>query len=678
VKSRGRAPYPIGSERPAVGPAATPQALRHLPHVDGLRGLAVLLVVAGHAWPAAVPGGFIGVDMFFVISGFIITRQILAERAQKRFVYTQFLARRVRRLVPAAFVCLAVVSLCAAVLLLPDALVAYARNLVATALFYANIYDLQHVSYFAAPAETKPLLHMWSLSIEDQFYLSWPLVLGLVEFLAPSRRLLLPLIAAATAASLAYAAIIVRNAPDYAFYALLPRCFPLLFGCGLAVASAGGVSRARLAALPRTLLELLAFAAVGASALWLDGGSAYPGLATLPVCLGTLLWIVLGREDRSVTGRMFGLPILVLIGQMSYSLYLWHWPLLALARYRLGRSLSAGEAALLVALAVLAAALSWRFVERPFRRAAVVPFRQLGLAAASIALTCGFAAAVVAGKGWSWRLDGPRRDLYAQMASSNPFRAACDGAQQAFANDARCTFGRRASAAAPFDIAIFGDSNADHFVPMIADLAARRGLAGRQVTQSTCAPLIGASRERPEREEAACIDYQDTILAFLARNPHLKLAVLSAVWAGYYGPLHPNRLAGEAHPEREDFEAFVAATVHLLRGRGIKVLIIGQIPHFKSFPLPCFLNAVETGSPDGRCGVSRATIEAELDRSLTLFHRLETEDPGVSLFDPAAVLCGPEVCSPFKDGLFAYHDFGHLNAVGAAALARYGMLPNDL
>lgn len=650
--------------------------------MDGLRALAVALVVVFHAWPSLVPGGFIGVDVFFVISGFIITRQLAAEIEGGTFSYTAFLGRRIRRLVPAALVCCALVTVAASAILMPEALTDFAESLAAVWTMAVNVYFYLNTGYFDGPAAEAPLLHMWSLAVEDQFYLTWPLLLVLLFGRLGTRPRIVAAALALAALSLAHSEISASRNPSFAFYLPFSRAFELLAGCALALAQPflALAGRARsVHALPRRMLvlvDLAGLALVLGSAFAINSETRFPGLSVVPTVVGTVLLIGAGLIGPTPVARLLSLRPSVVIGKMSYSIYLYHWPVLALATYWLGRSPDASEAALLVGASLVLAALSWLLVEqwatRRLQLGTKAPGALMRWTVAGAIPLCVFAGAVIASRGWPQRLDAPAYAVYRAASAGNPLRPACDGYDLALRNNARCTFGHPLGKNSSYDIAIFGDSNADQFVPMVAELAEQAGLSGRQVTQSSCGPLIGASAGRAPYLEEQCALYQETILKFLDRNPDLKIAVLSSVWSNYWTPL-ANRVSSDAEPP--SFEHFAAQTIQLFRKRGIKVLVIGQIPHFQSFSLRCLAEAHRRDTEDRDCVLPRESLSREMFSAQAMLETIDRADEGVSFVDMLDLLCTTSSCSAFKDDVLLYRDRGHLNAMGAQYLARFASLP---
>lgn len=342
-----------------AGPERSRQ--HYFPDLDGLRALAVVPVVLYHAGAHWLPGGFVGVDIFFVLSGFFITRLLAADLEQRRFSIWRFYERRARRILPALFFALAVTALAASLILTPPDLIDFAKSLLATLGFGSNIYFWQTSGYFAQAAELKPLLHTWSLAVEEQYYILFPPALWIVARFG--RRLVLPLFALAAVVSFALCvwAAYTPYLPA-SFYWLPTRAWELLVGALIALAPAMALSR-RL----RDMLSLGGLVLIAGSLFLINERMAFPGWAAIFPVAGAALLVIAsvaggGLGNLALTGR----PT-VFVGQISYSLYLWHWPPLALATYLLFRPPNALEAAGLVALAVIGAVVSWRFVEQPFR-----------------------------------------------------------------------------------------------------------------------------------------------------------------------------------------------------------------------------------------------------------------------------------------------------------------------
>ncbi len=349
--------------------------------IDGLRAVAVVPVVLYHAGLGWVPGGFVGVDVFFVISGYLITSILALELTAGRYSITDFYVRRARRLLPALAGLLLFCSLAATLLFMPYDLKEFGQSIVASSLSASNIYFWLKVGYFDSGATLKTLLHTWSLSIEDQYYLVFPV------FLLGASRLTKRhwpwAIAAALLVSLAVGAVGAYRAPTAAFYLLPSRMWELLLGSLLAIRPLPLGSRRLREGLAALGLALILFAVFCYST-----DTVFPGLAALPPCLGAVLVIRYSPGTR--TAKLLSLGPLVWIGLISYSLYLYHWPLIVFARYLLIPDQGTfGYLALPICLVSVGAAyLSYRFIETPFRRGGVWRSRPRLFLAAGAALGC--------------------------------------------------------------------------------------------------------------------------------------------------------------------------------------------------------------------------------------------------------------------------------------------------
>lgn len=349
-------------------------ALKYRPDIDGLRAVAVLSVLAFHAEISKVSGGFVGVDVFFVISGYLISSIVFAEIAASQFSVIGFYERRIRRIFPALFGMLAVCSIVAAIFLLPTELVNYSKSALAATLSASNFYFWNHSGYFDSPT-SQPLLHTWSLGVEEQFYILFPLFLIGVRKLFP--RYLRASVVIFFFTSLLASAVIVSQSEKTAFYMLYTRAWELLLGT---ILSLGMLPRIQSASL-RNLATIVGIGMIGVSVIVYTNDTPFPGLSALPPCVGSALIIWAGETGPSLVGAVLSWRPLVFIGLISYSLYLWHWPVIILRHlgvlWGAGAFASNRHAALLsshrfdmvieIALSLVLAVLSWRFVERPFR-----------------------------------------------------------------------------------------------------------------------------------------------------------------------------------------------------------------------------------------------------------------------------------------------------------------------
>lgn len=349
--------------------------MKYRPDIDGLRAVAVLIVFAFHMNKAGFSGGFVGVDVFFVISGYLISYIVFSEIAESRFSITGFYERRIRRIFPALFGMLVAFTLFAAIYLLPNELSGYGESLLATTLSASNFYFLQHSIYFDAPT-LYPLLHTWSLGVEEQFYIVFPIVLVIARRLFPHR--LRTTVVVLFLLSLAASAWVVTRSPVTAFYMLYTRAWELLMGTLL---SLGIFPRIKNLVI-RNLAAVAGIGLIAYACLVFTGNTPFPGLSALIPVVGSALIIGVGESGTTLVGAVLSWRPVVFIGLISYSLYLWHWPVIVVQHLQVLGKMEHGTVAI---SSFLLAVFSWAFIERPFRSGQLrMSGRPLFVAAASV------------------------------------------------------------------------------------------------------------------------------------------------------------------------------------------------------------------------------------------------------------------------------------------------------
>ncbi|MFG1401628.1 acyltransferase family protein [Xanthobacter sediminis] len=640
--------------------------MRYRADISGLRALAVIPVVLFHANPVLAPGGYVGVDVFFVISGYLITSVIAAELDKGGFSLARFYDRRVRRILP-AYVAMALATTLVALVLLPPALlIGYGEQLKAASTFLANRYFLSVASYFGPVAEEQPLLHTWSLSIEEQFYLFWPLLLaGLAH---PRLKRLRPVVVYALIAASLFLA--TRNAvlrPGPAFYNFAGRAWELLLGATLALGLLPRLRRPLVA-------EILAAAGVvmilAAVALF-DRHTVFPGASALVPTLGALFVLWAGAEGRvTAAGRVLALAPLAFVGLISYSLYLWHWPILVFLRLQNGPHLSPVQVAGAVAAAVALATLSWRFVENPFRRAGFTTLRTelrsiaLGLGVLAVLVATGFV--LVLAQGLPAR--APARALEAERAVADVWRGtkACLLGPNQTVPPAGCRFGDPA-AGAP-QIALWGDSLANHHGPALDELARQMGFGLVQVTKAGCAPRRpeDAANAPRTKEGGVCNAFRGASLKSILDDPAIRIVVIGGNWG--------------AEGRLDDDLASLAAVVGEITATGRGVVLVAPAVAFASGGGHCVARRRFMGQDDEGCGLPAAEAEAGPRRVEGAFAAMAA-NPLVRVVLPRLRFCDAVACRPLVDGKVAMTDGGHLNVTGSLALrndigaALEGLLP---
>jgi peptidoglycan/LPS O-acetylase OafA/YrhL len=653
---------PVLEKRMPAGLSAafTEADMKYRPDIDGLRAIAVIAVVLFHAGVPHISGGFVGVDIFFVISGYLITGLILNDMAQGRFSIVAFYERRARRILPALFTVLLAASIAAYALLMPDRARAFGQSLVATVFFYSNILFWHQSDYFQASL-VKPLLHTWSLAVEEQFYIAYPLFLFAVRRYF-SKRYVLALLPVFVL-SLASCIWGVSAHRSMTFFLGPARAWELLLGGLLAIPVIPPV-RHRVTA---NLLGLLGLGFVAYSFVRLSGALPFPGANALYPTLGAALIIYSGAASGTIVARGLSAKPVVFIGLISYSLYLWHWILFVFVRAYLIRALTGWEVAAEIAVCILIASLSWKFVEAPFRgrrgrdgfsRQSI--FTGAALGSAVLASVGGF---LYVTHGLPSRFDSQVLELYAGKNDSwnrhdECFRGIC----HIGSNDAAPGF------------ILWGDSHAGAIAPVFEQLAVAGHLSGFVAFKPACAPLLGLKRYDQDNVEE-CARYNDSILAFIQAQ-HIRTVFLHARWALYsegarYGQEggFPALLGANRNPEKnyQEFENLFRLTITELGRRQINVVIIASVPEV----------GIDVPTALARSAISGKMIEIDprysefMQRQARAFGVMSTvaaEKP-IPIIYPHQLLCDSSSCSVVRDKHALYVDDSHLSVHGAIGLA---------
>jgi len=517
---------------------------RYRSDVDGLRAIAVMLVVNFHGFPLAMPGGFIGVDIFFVISGFLITGIIARELDAQHFSLVGFYNRRIRRIFPALIVVLCAVLVLGWLWMLPAPYAALSRDVAASAAFSANIALLLQSGYFDIESARKPLLHLWSLGIEEQFYLFWPLILMLAARL---RWSLLAVAAAIALASFVLNVALIGSDPVATFYLPFTRAWELLAGAVLACAW-DRFDQSEAASNRRAVAGVVTIAVAAAV---LNVHRAFPGWwALLPVAGGALL---LSTPASWINRVCLGWPPLVWIGLISYPLYLWHWPLLVMFAIIKFEPLTLVDTELILLLSVLLAWGTYWFIEKPFRFGRPVPFKAASLAGA-MAVVAIAGVVVVAGRGFDFRLPPEIRamaDVPEQTAQWRIHQCLLDlGHETSFADE--CVDRDRRPL-----LLLWGDSTAGALMPGLRKAQANRDFGIAQLTASSCIPALNVDIPATP----GCRANNDRVLA-LARQLKPEIVLLHGTWEKYLD--------------------HVGETVVALKGEtSARIVVLGAVPSWR-------------------------------------------------------------------------------------------------
>ncbi|MBX9758622.1 MAG: acyltransferase [Beijerinckiaceae bacterium] len=641
-------------------------ALAYRTDIDGLRALAVLAVIIFHAKLGLFPGRFVGVDVFFVISGYLIASIILKEEEKDSFSLARFYERRIRRIFPALFVVIVFCAGMGALLLTPTDYLAFGRSAFAAMAFWSNFYFTRQGGYFAPAAETQPLLHTWSLGVEEQFYLLAPFILLLLA--RRLKRWRAPIFWFLFAASLGVSAWGVQTEARWAFFLPHSRAFELMCGVALAMGLVPRATSQRAnEALAALGLALIAFAILVYSA-----ATPFPGFAALVPAVGAALLIHTSTSGtQTAVARALSVAPVVYVGKISYSLYLWHWPLLAFADYEFGHELQAWHRVLLLAAAVAISALSYRYVEQPARRAGPPVTRRLVFigGAAAIILAAGLSQIIVKGRGLPGRLSPDVADL----ARATPTRVMHGGlcGFQADGKERRargeCFVGDQSAPSPRF--MLWGDSHAAAVSPLIASLATQAGVKGFNVGRGGCPPLFDLEKE--SRVFRRCVSGPREAEAILA-DPQVTDVVLVARWGLYAegvpsaneAATRPRRFVeGDDAANRAAFARVLRASVEKIRASGKRVVIVGPVPEFDVNVPSAFIKGAMRGKRDDIV-MARTDFDQRQRAVLPVLAELSRMD-GVRVVYPHEQLCDASLCRATVDRKALYVDDDHLSPEGA-------------
>ncbi|MDR6453086.1 acyltransferase family protein [Variovorax paradoxus] len=609
--------------------------IAYRPEIDGLRAIAVLSVVGFHAFPTILPGGFVGVDIFFVISGYIITRLLSAEWESTGLIdISAFYARRIRRIFPMLVVVIACTLVASSFLLRGIGEVeAVGRSAAASLLFAGNLYfQAQTGGYFDPITERLPLLHLWSLGVEEQFYLLWPIFLVQVMRRRPGQ--VFEFVATCAACSFLFAFGLSIYSPNAAFYQM-PARFWELAGGGLIALSYGN----RSAPKPLFLIAGVGFVIVAVVLPTLQLGRASVPLATIGA--GMLLYSIHRSDSLGLVGATLRSKPFLFFGKISYSLYLWHWPLLALARALYPDQTSLLVRALLCTVAVGLAWASFRLVESPLRHPSpTTPNRQLifaGVATSFVLAYCSivFADAVARDSGEDSPVARISRDF-----PENRFRCHLRGDEVVVPTQKP---GCSSAEGKPVRVAIWGDSYALAWQPLAWALANRESVASISLSRDACPPAIDYDNRKHFLEAQRCREFN----AFAIKQAeNLDTLILSAAWL--------------VHINEDDFTKRIEETVARVAPRVRNILIIGPTPYQNESAPACVEHPQKAA-----CSVDRHDFDRRATPVRVFVRELQEKHANLTYIEPVEFFCGTDLCPAIKDGYGLYWDTFHVSSTAA-------------
>ncbi|MCT8088833.1 acyltransferase [Acinetobacter sp. ANC 4216] len=636
--------------------------------IDGLRAIAVLLVIFNHVGLSFFSGGYIGVDVFFVISGYLITIILTHDIQSKRFSIARFYKKRVVRLAPAYFTVLSVVSIIAWQVMLPGELTEYFDSVMYATLLMANIYMRNEVGdYFSQDAEGIPLLHLWSLGVEEQFYIFWPLLLLLFAGKV-SRKYMWAVVTAFIVALLLYAQHKLTQNAAKAYYSMPVRAFELLIG-----ALIGFLPQLKL---PKKLLQSLIWGGLVvlfATAVYFDKQTPFPGAMALIPCLATALIIYLGQSSPS-SNILLSNRFSTWVGRISYPLYLWHWPIIVLFGIYM-RPLNVENQVVIVLLSILLAFLTYQLIEKPSKRfvmaanykVIVIGFLMPALSFIAIAKT------VNLNEGFPDRFP---QSVYskqeAMLSYAHVIRNKCMDIEdpKALPDQEDCVLGKPK---ADIDFLLIGDSHANGYSAMLDVWAKDANLRGYDITQSSTFYLPGVQRSEANFNRWTKLDKfafrNEAITAHLAKT-HYPTIILAGSYVPYFGD-EVKLEDGKHHSNAEIFKTGFMKALEIAYQSSDQVILLNDVPRLDRDGVPADCNLrneiLNTQAP---CTVSRKNYEAQLLQFNRIVAEAKQKYPDLKIIDPTRVICNQQACKIMINDVPLYRnkDSNHINDQGSRQL----------
>lgn len=611
--------------------------MKHVAEIDGLRAIAVLAVLLFHFGFESLSGGYAGVDVFFVISGYLITLIILHDVSHDRFSFMHFYEKRIRRLFPALFATVAVSSLVAFLLFMPDEFEEFGQSMISSTLYISNVFFWLKSDYFSGPSELKPLLHTWSLSVEEQFYLIFPLLAWLT--LKRSIHAFLVLVVSLILLSFVGSLLLIDNAPSAVFYLAPLRFWELL--AGSLVACLVFLNKAPVQSW-KPLMAYAGLALIIVPLFLLDEQSQFPGMAALPSCLGTMLIIWAGSHE-SMVARFLRLPAMRFVGKISYSLYLWHWPIVVFYGYWIIREFQFADKLVMALITFLIGWFSWRFLETPFRLHAQHEYRPKRVYAATLVssvLVFLVGSAIWQTDGLPERFPGIDIEAISQSREAGQQMPCFMSREESFVvwQADLCLLD---SPESEQTVLLWGDSHAFHLVAGLQANQDRLPFDVLLYTSAGCPPVLNQHLAgRPN-----CFANNQHALK-LIESHQINKVILAGNW----------RFAEKV--EKLNIEG-LSQTVEALKQMDVDVTVVNQLPLY-AISNPQYLAArlSQREQPE-------ADYFMKPDEGFVIRQRIRDMLPETRIFDAYGLFCPEHSCKIFNQGDLMVIDRGHLSQAGS-------------
>lgn len=634
------------------------------PEIDGLRAFAVIAVILYHAGFSFFKGGFVGVDVFFVISGYLISSIIYTEIQNGSFTFSNFYARRAGRIIPALFFVIAVCIPFAYVYLLPDDLKEFSRSVISTTTFVSNIFFMKQSGYFDTAIELKPLIHTWSLGVEEQFYIFFPILLALAFKFKRSMVLPLLFVLGLISFTLAESELLTKTAN---FYVLPTRAWELMIGAVISIYFIGYQSKLPINERTANIFGIIGLSAIVLSITLLSKDLPYPGVYTLPPTIGTAL-ILLSRSKNSLSNKILSAKYFVGIGLISYSAYLWHQPLFAFARHISIDDPDISTFGFLSATSFLLAYLTWKYVETPARNLAKVNKKAIFLFYIIVSIL--FICLAL----WSIK----------QRGCENRFPIA----EKLKMKDVKCTFpskniclfsnNRKDNP----EFAVFGDSHAVALAPMFFNIQKQHNKSYIFSTQASCPPLLGVYviALDPEMRDACYYANQERF-QYIKDHPSIKKIFLISRWTRYVDGNYKGKQVGflglkptdvqSIEISRRSLKKSISQTFEDYKKLGVELYVVLQAPQQQLNVSQQYMIAEsrELNTEQVELLIKNRSVKNSQHLALQSFSRNyineESKRYGVNVINLDEFFCKNNYCAIGEPGNPYYVDYDHLSTAGA-------------
>jgi peptidoglycan/LPS O-acetylase OafA/YrhL len=617
------------------------------PDIDGLRAIAVLAVIAFHANANLLRGGFVGVDIFFVISGYLITGIIAKGLEDGSFSFAHFYTRRIKRIFPAYIVVALVTLAFASFLLIPNDYIFYTTSLAASWAFVSNVFfSMLSWGYFGQRTEEFPLLHTWSLSVEEQFYFVFPILL--IFLFRYFRKQLIPILVVMAMVFVAISQLKVGEVKSY--FLLSSRAHELLIGALTFFVSQKAPLSSRATA---SVLSALGMALMVASMFLISRGVPFPGVNSLYPCIGAALMIYAGRTENAMAPLLKN-KVMVSIGLISYSLYLWHWPIFSFLRYR-GIPITPAVGTVSVALSFVLAFLTWKFIENPIRRSRSIDFKrafvQIYLPPAVLCMSVGLYSYMT--EGAPKRFPDETRELIASYSYARDLTRSCSVRAEDYKKvsvaylQEHCAFGDTARQKP--DVLLMGDSHADHFKPFVDQLAGKANLKAVYHVQGSCPPT---ALPKSGKEPTACEKRNADLLDMAA---DFKYVVLAGFWS--------------SEAKDTDLEADLRLAVERIVKAGATPVIFKDNPYYEPDLSQCVLHRKRGWvAQDKNCNIPYSFVAQTQGSVDDIINRVKARYAQTVIVDPKRIMCNSSECVTYIANTALYKDANHINTKAAKLL----------